>query len=73
MCEDWPDAYDAKESVWIPHLLNNIEVNEHSIIVGHSSGALCAMRLLESQKVKGMVLVSAAHTDLGDEQERLSG
>ena len=59
--------------MWVPHLLNHIRVDEHSIIVGHSSGALCAMRLLESQKVYGVVLVSAAHTDLGDDHERLSG
>ena len=73
VCSNWPDAYDAKEKIWIPHIKNTIGVDENSIIVGHSSGALCAMRLLETQKLKGVVLVSAAHTDLGSEHERLSG
>jgi len=51
--------------------------------VGHSSGAACAMRLLERQHpesrsggggvLRGVVLVAAAHTDMGDEGERASG
>eukprot|EP00943_MAST-04B_sp_MAST-4B-sp1_P008100 g8100.t1 len=73
VCSNWPDAYDAKESIWIPHIKDTIGVDENSVVVGHSSGALCAMRLLETQKLKGVVLVSAAHTDLGSEHERLSG
>jgi uncharacterized protein len=73
VCSNWPDAYDSKESIWIPHIKDTIGVDENSVVVGHSSGALCAMRLLETQKLKGVVLVSAAHTDLGSEHERLSG
>lgn len=43
------------------------------VVVGHSSGALLAMRLLEGErKIKGAVLVACAHTDLGDENERAS-
>ena len=44
-------------------------------VVGHSSGAACAMRLLESdqvRKVKGTILVAVAHTDLDEESERRS-
>lgn len=40
---------------------------------GHSSGAEAAMRFAETHHVKGLVLVSACVTDLGDENERLSG
>ena len=48
-----------------------------TLLVGHSSGAACAMRLLEKAAatktpVAGCILVAAAHTDLGDEDERLS-
>ena len=32
-----------------------------------------AMRLIEKYKVGGIILVSAAHTDLDDEGERASG
>ena len=71
--EDMPDPYVARESIWIPFILNELKVDEHTIVIGHSSGAVAALRLLEQQKVLGLVLVSVCHTDLGDENERLSG
>ena len=40
------------------------------MLVGHSSGAVAAMRLLEKTPLLGAVLVSACHTDLGDAGER---
>lgn len=40
-------------------------IDENTILVGHSSGAACAMRIIEDHKVKGVALVSAYHTDLG--------
>ncbi len=73
---DFPDPYQCKESVWIPFLKNDVGLDEDTIIVGHSSGAACAMRILESDNfrtLKGAILVAAAYTDLGDESERLSG
>ena len=48
-------------------------------MVGHSSGACLAMRLLEElgagkeSALAGVILVAAAHTDLGDPEERRSG
>ncbi|KAJ1383845.1 hypothetical protein B484DRAFT_410999 [Ochromonadaceae sp. CCMP2298] len=71
--EGWPDPYVAKESEWVPYLKNEIGVDDHTILIGHSSGVLAAMRLMEHTKVLGAILVSAAHTDLGDENERASG
>jgi predicted alpha/beta hydrolase family esterase len=68
-----PDPYVAKESVWIPFLKDDVEVGEDTVVVGHSSGAVCAMRLLETTKLKGVVLVATCHTDLGDENEKASG
>ena len=32
-----------------------------------------AMKLIEKHRVAGIILVAAAHTDLGDENERASG
>jgi predicted alpha/beta hydrolase family esterase len=73
LCEDMPDPVAAKEKIWIPFILNKLKADSNTIIIGHSSGAEAAMRLLENSKLKGMVLVSACHTDLGVESERLAG
>lgn len=73
---DFPDPYQCKESVWIPFLRDEIGLDEDTILVGHSSGAACAMRLLEQHDkisfLKAVVLVAAAYTDLGEESERRS-
>ena len=44
-----------------------------TVVVGHSSGALAAMRFAESTPVLGLMLIAAAHTDGGIESERASG
>jgi len=71
--QNMPDPYVARESEWIPFIHNTLKVDESTVVVGHSSGACCAMRLLEKTPVFGAILVSAAHTDLGDDNERASG
>ena len=69
----FPDPDLARESIWMPFLLNELKVDKNSILVGHSSGAIAAMRLAEEHHVLGSVLVSAYHTDLGIENEKKSG
>jgi len=72
---DFPDPYKCRESIWMPHVQSLIDDAGNIIVVGHSTGASCAMRLLEKTTDKplaGCILVAAAHTDLGDEDERLS-
>ena len=76
---NFPDPYACRESRWIPFLENEIGFDNETILVGHSSGASCAMRILEklgqneeASKLKGVILVAAAYTDLGDEDERRS-
>ena len=72
---DFPDPNKCRESIWVPFIKEEIGLDEETIVVGHSSGAACAMRLLESpsvKKLRGVVLVAAAYTDLGDEGERRS-
>ena len=72
---DFPDPRYCRESIWVPFLKDEIGLDENTIVVGHSSGAACAMRLLENDEIgtlRGAVLVAAAHTDLGDESERFS-
>ncbi|XP_025082425.1 putative hydrolase RBBP9 isoform X2 [Pomacea canaliculata] len=68
-----PDPITARESVWLPFMQDELGCDENTIIVGHSSGAEAAMRYTETHKVKGIVLVSACVTDLGDANERASG
>lgn len=65
----FPDPYDAHEDIWIRFMENDIEINESDVVIGHSSGAAAILRFIESRKVKGVVLVSAYHTDLGDISE----
>ena len=72
LLRDMPDPIEAKESIWIPFIENVLGVNENTIVIGHSSGAVAAMRLLEKHNILGCVLVSACHTDLGCESERIS-
>jgi hypothetical protein len=75
LCE-FPDPHACKESVWIPFVENEIGLDDSTVVVGHSSGAACVMRLLErrprSSPLRGAILVAAAHTDMGDADERRS-
>ncbi len=67
-----PDAYVARKEIWLPFIEKELDNSPNSIIVGHSSGAVAAMRYLETRPLEGVVLVGACHTDLGDETERQS-
>lgn len=69
----FPDPELAREAYWIPFLRDEIGVDDQTIIIGHSSGALAAMRFAEQYRILGSVLVGACHTDLGIENEKLSG
>lgn len=69
---DFPDPIEAKSSVWLP-FIESLGADESTILIGHSSGALAAMRYAEDHNILGSVLVGAAHTDLGEESERISG
>ena len=68
-----PDPFEAKQSIWVPYILNELGANSRTIVIGHSSGAEACMRLMEHHQIFGAVLVSACHTDLGSESEAISG
>ena len=70
---DMPDPYICREDVWIPHIRDDMKLDDTSVIIGHSSGATAAMRYAEKYQVRAIILVSAYTTDLGDENERASG
>ena len=48
---NFPDPVMARESVWIPFMRDELSCDQHTIIVGHSSGAEAAMRYAETHKV----------------------
>jgi uncharacterized protein len=73
IARDFPDNDLARESIWIPFLKNELQADENTVIVGHSSGAIAAMRFAEDNKILGSVLIGAYYTDLGFEKEKLSG
>jgi predicted alpha/beta hydrolase family esterase len=68
-----PDPLLARESVWLPFIADVLGADERSVLVGHSSGAAAALRFAESHKLRGLVLLAAYDSDLGDEDERASG
>lgn len=68
-----PDNIEAKASLWLPYMHDTLRCDENTIIVGHSSGAVAAMRYAEQYKLLGSVLIGACYTDLGHISERISG
>ena len=68
-----PDPLYAKESLWVPFIKDTLGADEGAVLIGHSSGAAAALRVAEKQRLRGLVLVAAYDSDLGDELERASG
>src|SRR5882672_10708870 len=66
---DFPNPKEAKADEWLPFLQNELHADENTIIVGHSSGAVAAMRFAENHKICGSVLVGTYYTDLGYDDE----
>jgi hypothetical protein len=73
ICETMPDNIYAHQNVWFPFMKNELGVDANTIIVGHSSGAVAAMRYAENNKLYGSILIGACYTDLGEESEAVSG
>jgi uncharacterized protein len=70
--QTFPDNIKARANVWLPHL-ESLGADENTILIGHSSGAVAAMRYAESHLLLGSILVGVCHTDLGDSFEAASG
>ncbi|PIK58534.1 putative hydrolase RBBP9 [Apostichopus japonicus] len=73
LLENMPDPDVGRESLWIPFMKDKLHCDEKTLLIGHSTGAVAAMRYAENNKVFGIVLVAPCVTDGGDETERLSG
>ena len=70
--QNFPDPMWARKKYWLP-FLGKLGADENTVLIGHSSGAVAAMRYAETHKLLGTVLVAACHTDLGIESEKISG
>lgn len=73
VAREFPDNQLAREAYWLPFLKDELQADENTILVGHSSGAIAAMRYAEKNQLLGSVLVGVYHTDLGMEHEKASG
>lgn len=71
--ETFPDSILARSEYWLPFLKDHVKAGEDDILVGWSSGAVAALRYAEQNKIKGSILISPCHSDLGDEMEKQSG
>lgn len=71
--ETFPDNKSARKEIWLPFLKNDLKADQDTILIGHSSGGLAAMRFAQDNKIYGSIIVGVSHTDLGDEGEKLSG
>ena len=68
----FPDPILARERYWLP-FIKKLGADENTILIGHSSGAVAAVRFAEKNRILGSILVGACYTDLGIEDEKKSG
>lgn len=68
----FPDSVKARAQFWLP-FLDELGADANTILIGHSSGAVAAMRYAETHQLLGSVLVGVCHSDLGDAFEAQSG
>lgn len=72
IAEDYPDSYLCRSKYWLPYI-KKLGADKNTILIGHSTGAIAAMRFTESNKILGSILVGGYYTDLNDEDEKASG
>jgi len=68
----FPDNVKARARFWLP-FLDELGADENTVLVGHSSGGVAALRYAETHRLLGSILVGVCHTDLGDADEAASG
>jgi uncharacterized protein len=71
IAKDMPDPELARKEFWLPFIEENID--DDSIIIGYSSGAVAALRYLEDHSCSLLILIGLHYTDLGIESEKQSG
>jgi predicted alpha/beta hydrolase family esterase len=73
IAENMPDPKFARKEIWIPFIKEKLGGEKNSILIGHSSGATAALRYLEDNKCRFVILIACYHSDLNDELEKKSG
>lgn len=73
VAQNMPDPIFAHKAIWLPFIKNELQANENTIIIGHSSGSVAALRFLEQNKLLGAILIGCNFTDLGYPEEKESG
>jgi|SRR5580698_2951889 predicted alpha/beta hydrolase family esterase len=73
VAQTFPDPIKGRMRYWLPYLTDVIRPDDRTVIVGHSSGALAALRYAESAPLLGTFAIAGHHTDCGFELERRSG
>ncbi len=73
LAPNMPDPVAAKASVWLPFMKQELKLGPNDVVVGHSSGAVAALRYAELNKLAGVVVVGGYYTDLGYDDEKTSG
>ncbi len=68
----FPDGMLARASLWLP-FLESLGTDNNTILIGHSSGVVAAMRYAQDHTLLSSVLVAPCYTDLGLESEKVSG
>ena len=68
----FPDNVKARARFWLA-FLEELGADENTVLVGHSSGAVAALRYAETHRLLGSILVGVCHTDLGDAEDAASG
>eukprot|EP00740_Mantoniella_antarctica_P007866 CAMPEP_0181355032 /NCGR_PEP_ID=MMETSP1106-20121128/3678_1 /TAXON_ID=81844 /ORGANISM="Mantoniella antarctica, Strain SL-175" /LENGTH=162 /DNA_ID=CAMNT_0023467735 /DNA_START=89 /DNA_END=578 /DNA_ORIENTATION=+ len=72
--KNMPDPHVCREKVWMPFIANELGgSNPECVVVGHSSGAVAALRLAERQKLKGIIKWLGMTPTWYDANERASG
>ena len=73
IAETFPDNDLARQSHWLPFIEKKLQGDSRAVLIGHSSGAIAAMRYAEKHRILGSVLVAGYHTHLGIAKEKESG
>ncbi|MFC2143380.1 RBBP9/YdeN family alpha/beta hydrolase [Candidatus Aenigmatarchaeota archaeon] len=73
IAKDMPDPELARKDIWLPFIEKELQGDEKSILIGHSSGVVAVLRYLETHKAEGAVIVGAYYTHLNDKKEKASG
>lgn len=68
----FPDAPICRKEYWMP-FLEEMGADENTILIGHSTGAVAALRYAEDHKILGSVLIGTYYTHLDNPSEQASG